>query len=89
MKITHPCALTAQLGKGLVLLSTNKYNRTKKNSVEMLSIIRHKSDKNDDVSNHLTCKHIHSSHICKVNDMVKVFRKKKHYCCLIPLLDYK
>lgn len=42
----------------------------------MLNITRYKSDKSDDVSNHLTCEHTHSSHIFKVNDKVKVFRKK-------------
>jgi hypothetical protein len=59
MKITHPCAVTAQPGKGLVLISTSEYNRKKVGNE--LSVTRHKGDGNnnhlDDVSNHLQCKH--------------------------------
>jgi hypothetical protein len=61
MKITHPCAVNAQPGKGFILLSTSEYNR--KRSVNELSVTRHKGDGNDnnddddDVSNHLKCKH--------------------------------
>ncbi len=58
MKITHPCAVNAQPGKGFVLLSTSEYNKKKKKSVSELSITKHKDEKNvDDVSNHLKCKH--------------------------------
>jgi hypothetical protein len=60
MKITHPCAVTAQSGKGLVLLSTSEYNR-KKRSANELSLTRDKGNRNDDdVSNHLKCKHTYS-----------------------------
>jgi len=43
----------------------------------MLSVTRHKNDKNDDMSNHLKWKHPHSSHICKVKNKIKVFWREK------------
>ncbi len=57
-KITHPCAVTAQPGKGEVLLLTSKYNK-KKRVLKIYVLTKHKSDKADDVLNHLKCKHTH------------------------------
>ena len=78
LKITHPCAFTAQPGKGQVLLLTSEIQSTTKSANE-LSVTRLKGDGNynddDDVSNHLIMQthiHIHLMHRTRL----KVFKKR-------------
>lgn len=56
MKITHPCAVTAQTGKGLVLSLTINYNKKKENYLWLLNLIRFNNQWDVKMLNHIECK---------------------------------